>query len=1166
MDNFNVAETGLATGTTLIEASAGTGKTYTITGIVVRLIAQHGIPIQQILITTYTEAATAELRERVRGKIELALKALETGSSNDALITALLPNLDAEKARPALQDALRDYDEAAIHTIHSFCSRVLREHAFETGATFDARLIEDENMLRLECAQDFWRQHFYETPAVIVAAALAGKLSPEKLVSILNEVASHPEAEIRPAAERLGILKEMMSGLLVEFREQWPLWRESVHTLFTSANAWANKPMKEATVSPALAALELLMERDDVPVSAYEALKYFTQEAVLNGTSKRSKSGSPSHSFFEFCSRYSMAGEDLCETIPAHFVAWARKELPLRKRAHGVISYDDLLRKLHAALEGDGGKLLAERLASRFQAALVDEFQDTDPVQAAIFRRVFARDDRFLFLIGDPKQAIYRFRGADVFAYLDVKQWADRVYSLGENQRSVAKLVDAVNTLFERQAAPFIDKRIEFHPVKAAGRKDAEPLLFDGVARAPMRFQFLESEEPVRKTHAARLIPDLVASSLLHLLQSGATIGTGENQRAVTPGDCAVLCRANRHAQAIQQALAARCIPAVVLSNSNVMKSPEARDLDLILTSLVESKREDFLRAAIGTVTLGMTAHDVDLLQSDAAGWDALCSRWREYHKRWVEGGFIRMFAEFMRAEKIRQRLLSLQDGERRVTNLQHLAELLHAAADKEHLTPVTLLQWFKHQASENKGVKEWEMRLDRDDSAVNVVTIHKSKGLEYPIVFCPFLWNGFSRDGKKPLRFHNEASGMVYDLRKELDGADIIRAENQEFAEDARLLYVALTRAEYECHVVWGRFEDGKTHKAEISPLLHLLETERDGACDIESLRTAGGNLNGAKLYETVSTLAGNAPDVFAVEPLIERDGTLSLQTSPTDSLHSPRTFTGRIDRSWRVSSFSSLIAGAETVEADRDGDSSAPVPEVMVTGIHAFPRGIKAGVCLHEIFEELEFSNAAGIAPLVEKKLEAYGFHQAQFQSAVSEMIAHTLKVDLMGGENLGDAIRLETMDRTHALPELEFYFPTGRLEPAQLSGFANAGLTFEPRAGILKGFIDLVFEQNGRFHIADWKSNWLGPDAESYGQESMAAAMKHHHYQLQSHLYAFALHRYLRSRLRDYNPTKHLGEVFYLFIRGIDPARPEMGVYRATPPFEAIEQMERVFGGTP
>jgi len=1056
---FSAAQTPLEKGFTVIEASAGTGKTTTISAIVLRLLVEQGIPIEQILVTTYTELATAELRGRIRDTIVDALT-----QEHLPFVQEIIEKVtDRKQFERRLKLALQSFDEAPIFTIHGFCARVLADRAFESGVLFETELVTDQSRFVHEVADDFWRAHFYSDDS-IMAGLVRERLTPARLVELLVQLTNNPSLRVSPPSENRAALEKKITELC--------------------------------------------------------------------------RAGGNPEEIAQLAERFIVS-------LQSEFCEWARKELRRRKTDRRVQSFDDMLTRLDEALRGERGKELRKSLRERFPTALVDEFQDTDPVQYSIFLQIYGGSDRSIFFIGDPKQAIYGFRGADVFTYLEAAKVANRRYTLGRNWRSEAKLLDGVNAIFRRRGDPFVIESIDLSPVTASGKADAEPLTIGGRRDQPLRFWIASTDDKAR-------VEEAVAAEIASLL-TGET-KTGE--RKIEPRDIAVLVNNNTQPGWVQRALADYRIPSVVYSAASVLKSGEASELSRVLMAVSQPTHERIVRSALATEVFGLNASALENLSSDEADWEATLNRFADYHVLWRDHGFVQMMRALLIGEKVRSRLLRWRDGERRLTNVLHLIELLHAACVENRLGINGLIKWLSRQISLGAELKdEHELRLESDEDAVRIVTIHKSKGLEYDITFSPFARKEPWSAAKEFLKFH-EDDKLVLDL-EELPAHKQIRSR-EELAEMVRQLYVGLTRAKHRSYLIW---QERKAKSKSALAWLFSEEASADAFLEEKGESNTSGSVR----------VAFGESDLIAVEDLPEGGAKVFPPVPALRTSLAPRVFDKEIDRSWRISSFSSLINGRteepEAPDYDRAeiGVEIAEEPLLQTQGIHAFPGGMRAGTCLHLILEELDFADSSQLRPLVARKLS--DFHFANFDEVVCDTLEKTLRVPL--GE---DGFTLSQVSRPSRLSELEFIFSITALTTERLRKvfqmeelpLAIDRLQFAPANGFMKGFIDLVFEYEGRFYFVDWKSNWLGADSASYTPESVATEMARHFYNLQLGIYAVALHRYLERRLPDYEYEKNFGGAFYIFLRGIDPSKQNNGIFSTHPPRKFVEQLNEIFHG--
>jgi len=1127
---FDVIQSPLESGRILIEASAGTGKTYTIAGIVLRLILEQGLEIEKILVTTYTELATAELRDRIRSLLREALVSFERDSSANELVKPLLErNQSNPEAKERLRRALQAFDDAPIYTIHGFCQRMLKDRAFESGVLFDAEFILDQSPILREIVEDFWRSHFYVGDPIVGLYAQRHGVTPEKLRKNIQELADKPTLIIEPALRDFEERRRNFAALWKKARACWDESSAGVYAIFED-NSWA----KHTHANPEKMAVHFANLRDSLAdaggaAEQLKSLEFFAASKVQNGT--RAKYPTPLHPLFDCCEELIAAEPALLVSLEAEFFAWARTEMKRRKVQRNVLFFDDLLTRLAEALDREGGAALAHSIRERFPAALIDEFQDTDPVQYAIFDKIYAQSDTRVFFIGDPKQAIYGFRGADVFTYIKAAKAASPQYTLAKNWRSEASLIAAVNTIFDREKA-FVLDGIPFQPVAAAGKADAEPLTINGTKEPPFQLWLMKDEKPIGSGEARKRLPGPVAGEIARLLNNDVKIGG----RRLEPRDIAVLVTTNQEALNVQEALTKLRIPSAVYGSADVFRSREANELERILSAVIEPTHESLVRAALATETLGLTSEGLEEVIHNEGQWEKRIEAFQQYHKTWQEDGFVQMMRSLLVGEKVRARLLSYPDGERRLTNLLHLTELLHRLCLDSQLGMGGLRKALAEEIRGNDPAQseERELRLERDEKAVRVVTVHKSKGLQFEIVFCPFSWSGGPKKGKEHVIFHR-GDELILDLNKSAENKR--QNADESLADNVRRLYVALTRAKHRCYFVWGLLEKDDA-SAPAYLFGHWPSEQINALAQKKSIAISEVTRGLAEIYRPPAAIKG---------PL------------------EPKAFERMIDRTYGIASFSRLISGYdkelelpedEEIEPE-ETETVAPETATPLSGMFAFPRGTGPGICLHHIFEKLDFSQRGDVGELVRQRLRAFNIRE--FDEVVCDMIGRVLSVPLTIGE---PEFTFSRITKEARLTELEFYFPVGSVKRDRLAKLLEDNrLQFQPISGFMKGFIDLIFEHQGSFYIADWKSNWLGAEVDDYAPAAMEAEMKQKFYNLQLSIYTVALHRFLRARKPGYSYDKHFGGVFYLFLRGIEPSRPELGVHRARPDAGFIEQLEDV-----
>ena len=1167
-------------GLNLIEASAGAGKTYTITALYLRLVAEAAIPVHRILVVTYTNAATKELRDRIRDRLAQLRLAFLRGRADpdDELAVRMLDLLpDRELAIRRLTNAVRGFDEAAIFTIHGFCKRVLSDNAFESGLSFETELLADTDDLLQEIVDDFWRREFYRASPLVVQYFLDQNYSPERLRAEISPHLGKPYLEVvTPNADLDGAaLEQAFVAAFQQVRDLWLRDRAEIENLLLQSPALNRKSYGLKSIPGWLAAMDAYLSVEIPRLVLFDKFAQFTA-SKLNDSVKKGQTA-PQHPFFAACEALKTACETLADycrhQVPVKLLAYGNAELALRKRRQQAQSYDDLLLDLRDALRHpQRGAALVDTLRHRYAAALIDEFQDTDPIQYDIFRTLYAGAGKPVFLVGDPKQAIYSFRGADIFAYLNARRDAAQRHTLEVNWRSDPRLLTASNALFGTAEEPFLFADIGFQPAVPAEKKRHEPLWIQGRNEPPLQVWWLESDdpkEPVNKGPANEGAARATAAEIARLLNLGARDQAGIGDRPLAGGDIAVLVRNHRQGRLIRDHLLRLRIPSVQHADDSVFASAEAQQLEWVLAAVAEPGHEGLARAALACDLFGTSGEALYQLRDDEQAWARRLEIFQDYRRLWWDHGFMRFFRAWLIAEGVAARLLALQDGERRLTNLLHLAERLHVAS-RTHPGLAGLLKWLadRHRTPSNKD-EDQQLRLESDENLVRIVTLHKSKGLEYPVVFCPFLWDGrlWIGDKTSTLLHHDPADPgrAILTFSAEEDDPARPHARREELAENLRLCYVALTRAKQRCYLVWGKIKDAET--APPAWLLHRPTVKEHDKDWLEATRERFQKTDASALRQELQTVLAPAGDAAVVAPLPREWGQRYQPPAAAEPELRARALSGPVPESWRVGSFTGLIAGHAVETPDYDLTAAVPTADADSAELttrrdrFTFPRGARSGICLHAIFERMDFRQGARerLEELVEPTLTGHGLDAAVWTPVVAEWVEQVLATPLNA-----DGLRLATVATDQRLVELEFTYPLAHLRADDLRrvlerhGYAAGpfgewieSLEFSPLRGYMKGFIDLVFEAGGRFYLVDYKSNWLGPDWAAYRRPALEATMAREAYVLQYLIYTVALHRYLRLRLMDYAYERHFGGVFYLFLRGMDPTwGPECGVFHDRP----------------
>ncbi|WP_176608380.1 exodeoxyribonuclease V subunit beta [Klebsiella pneumoniae] len=1155
-------------GERLIEASAGTGKTFTIAALYLRLLLGLGgeaaypraISVEELLVVTFTEAATEELRGRIRSNIHELRIACLRGESDNPLYSALLAEIaDKDDAAKTLLLAERQMDEAAVFTIHGFCQRMLSLNAFESGMLFEQQLIEDESRLRYQACADFWRRHCYPLTRDIAAVIHDVWKGPRDLLKSLDRWLQGEAPQLKSPPAPNETLAERHQQIIARIDSLKQQWREQVGEIegVLENSGLDRRKFNRGNQGKWMEKVNAWAQEETLSYQLPDALEKFAQSFLL----ERTKAGGepPVHPLFSAVESLLASSLTLTDLVLARAMVEIRDAVAREKRRRGELGFDDMLSRLDEALRGDSGETLASAIRQRFPVAMIDEFQDTDPQQYRIFRRIWRRQpETALLLIGDPKQAIYAFRGADIFTYMKARGDVAAHYTLDTNWRSSPGMVGSVNRLFSLSDNPFMFHEIPFLPVKAAAKNKGLRFTVDA-ADVPAMNVWLMPGDTVGSGDYQTFMAQLCATQIRDWLSAGqrgrALLWRGETSRPVQASDITVLVRNRLEAAQVREALQTLGIPSVYLSNrDSVFETLEAQELLWLLQAVLAPERENTLRSALATSMFVLTALDIENLNQDEQAWDALVEEFSEYRQIWRQRGVMPMLRALMTARHIAENLLATRGGERRLTDILHISELLQEAAsqlESEH----ALVRWLaQHIAEPDSNAASQQMRLESDKHLVQIVTIHKSKGLEYPLVWLPFI----ARFRKQDQAFYHDRETFAAVLDLGQDEASLELAEAERLAEDLRLLYVALTRAVWHCSLGVAPLSSRKSGNSDF----HLSALGR--------LLQAGEAMDAAGL---AARLADFCHGDIALQIPGELDLTPWQAPAATIPRLSARELQRRIADDWRVTSYSGLqqhgFSGGQDLLPRLDVDAAGVgevVEEPQLTP-HQFPRGAAPGTFLHSLFEELDFTQPVPEGWMAEK-LQLSGF-DAQWAPVLTDWLGGVLKTRLPGPD-----IALNQLAARDKQVEMAFYLPIAQLLTAErldalirqydpLSA-DTPPLDFRQVRGMLKGFIDLVFRHEGRYYLLDYKSNWLGEDREAYTRPAMEQAMRAHRYDLQYQLYSLALHRYLRHRLADYDYDRHFGGVIYLFLRGMDGQEGGQGIFTTRPVRPLIDGLDQLFAG--
>lgn len=1154
--DFDFVRQALAPGLSVIEASAGTGKTYAISHLVPKLLLDGSATrLGEILLVTFTNDAARELSARVRRVLEkLHAPPAPDEELRDEGLHRLRAAFGAERVREVAGRALLDLDLLGVSTIHSFCKSVLQTEGTLCGLPTVPELIPDSDAIVEQVLRDHWESRL-AAHALPAAIASAGKWEPGEDLAFLRTALPLEDFTPLPAAEsftaRLEGIDTLRRGFTTEVCDE-------LDGVLSQVVDWTQKAPAPGVRSGLAAALG--------GAAFFTAVQHAAK--VPDWISGRNKAGKVLKHAAECCRAVELATTLVGALDAARWdfriecLAAVRRATTEALAAARQITYDGLIGTLSAALRGPHAPTLIGRLRARFRVALIDESQDTDDRQFEIFRKIFVdppESSGRLVLIGDPKQAIYAFRGADVNTYLAAKELAaDRVYPLTRTFRSPEPLVRATNALFSREGS-LLKEGLHF-PVAVSGLAGDRQLTIDGTPD-PARVECWivpESDAADFSSTGKRnhRIAGAVASEIVRILKTGALTGDGD-PRPVTPGDVAVLVSDGIQARAVAEALLERGVPAVRAGGDDIMASDEATELLTILRAVLEPRRAGLRHAALATRMLGVTASAIRALsESDDGGtWGAKFTRWQEV---WIRSGVAAALVEMDADAGVTLRLAPLPLGERRVTNLRQLTDLLEAASHKLGRDPARLLRWFGREvaaAEARSFVDERQLRIESDAQAAKIVTMHSAKGLQYPLVFCPFLWSSKKIGGIRKLARKGDAPLLIDTARS--DDTTLAALRRDALEDRLRLAYVAVTRAQVKVWILGG---DVCGDHNPASALDWLLRTD-DGEFDEAWAKTAGGKGRGARHLAGLEALvaASGAGDVLHSKPLPPTDDARFAPASPSVAADLEALEAPDVPSPWGLTSFSSL-----TRENDHEGPLPVRRDEPAEPGPNPFfdaPGGALVGTALHEWIERWDFT-----APDPQALREHFAKFPIEavhppFAGRVGGMLEALREAVLPG---LDCALHVACPDPAASewhfqLPIADALGPDALAEVFARHGFSEyadalAALPSAELHGYLHGFLDRIAFHNGSWGVIDWKTNTLGKSPAAYDGAGLLRCACESHYLLQTHLYLVALRRFL-------GPDVPVSGAWLVFLRAVSPGRTD-GILHIHPSKAFLDDLDALF----
>ena len=1106
MKDFNVNTVDL-TGCKLIEASAGTGKTYSVGILVLRLLIEQKIKINQILMVTFTEAAVEELKSRIRNFAYQAWQYSKDKTTNisEVGIKNYLDQqtADGKETTDILSEAVSYLDEVSIFTIHGFCARTLKEFAFESQQNFDLKMLNDISEIQIEALNIVWRKNITTLPVGILNLLLSQKFNQDFLLELSKSILegrnlADPILENGVSNEEIIADSEKLVSQETDAYEAIKNHISQNMELVLKAIRGQKKSLRLYTIF--YESIDFIQNNFDsflIEFKNANKLKSFDSELFDS-------------EFIELITNYSELKESnatykqvVLTTFYKQSAIEIAQEVQTIKNRRNVQTFDDLINNLHKTITSEAGTNLIKGLRDKYKAIFIDEFQDTDKLQYEIFSTAFSKEaGSILFYIGDPKQSIYAFRKADLDTYKLARNNADQ-FTMRSNFRSNQALLDNLNTFFDIEN-PFNDPDIEYTNVHCGKTSLGNLVDSQGEETASFEcFTYSGKKEAVE--------PHLV-QKIIKLLTQGFKIREKETDRLLRPNDIGILVKSNKEAKEIKLALGRKGVPAVVVDDSKVFSSDVAQYVLYILQAINEVNDSGIYKA-LGTPLF--LDHFNDIIRIDLAK-EVL--HFEHFKNAFTTKGVFSLFQAVLDTYNLRGNLLQAnhKNGQRLITNLLHLVELLQNQGTRFKLNLEELIDWL--QRAINGGVNadsSFEQRLENDENAVNIVTVHKSKGLAYNIVFAPYLDkdNSSSSNFVKTYKYKTEneyAISIIANNNPEAKEFQQVQWEQ----EDKRLIYVALTRAVYYC----GIYSKANT-KNPIGDFVKSWHEKSKSIIDISN----------EEIDETLffKSLKANTKTILNLIP---------NKTS--------------FPKQWSVLSYSSIASHpSQTVFINNETLSTESFEQFI---FQKMPKGAGFGNFVHAILESISFQDQSRWETIIKKNAQkALGWsHQITDNQLIELGLYHQWFEHICKAKIRTSQGSFQLQDIEHKISELEFYFDYKKIHLHILQKTLKQAFELEWKndfniEGLMNGFIDLVFELGGKYYILDWKTNYLGNNLEAYQPENLDNAMLNNNYHLQYMIYTVALCRYLKTKIKNFDYDTHFGGAVYLFVRGIRQGH-KTGVY--------------------
>ena len=1117
----------------LIEASAGTGKTYTLSHLLVDFIlqgdAENKVHIDSILVVTFTRAATQELRERIRSIFHTVKKRLLywdhlINTDLDSIIDKALQLNSIDVLVKRCNLALLSLDNAPIMTIHGFCQSVLNDFSFDAHQAIGAQLVEDNSDFIKQLIVNLWREIIYPLP--IDEAILYQKVlkNPDYIYDVLSSTLSADLIDpIDNDLIQVTQTIESARALYQSAQKQWCTDQEAINNAFAKG---IGRSYSIRHVGKWLTALADYLENPTFQLLLWPSAEKFCQATLLEKLADKA----PHFALFTTLDELTAVLSSLNALMMSHFRARLIKMASDKQLEENIIFFDDLIQRVASAITKDD---LALSIAKRYPIALIDEFQDTDQWQYHIFEQIYRLPNTRLVLIGDPKQAIYGFRGADINAYLLARDKIAAQYTLNTNFRSIPTLINQVNSFFCQHKNPFVIEDFgAFFPVLAPTDKSNDAALEASDIKTSVSVLYPACDDTISVQQARKLAAESTARWLKTLFTTKARI----NKQLLAPRDIAILVRKSSQAIMMKQALTEVGLNSVYLQKESVLTSQEAEAFYFLLTAMHKPEQISLINRALGSMLIGFSLEKINSINQSSDSLLSFQSHFFYANSEWKNQAFHRAVSYLIQQFSIDLQLLAQPQGERSFTNFNQLIEFFTQSIS-DTLPLIDQISDFVNHCDNARATDESQkIRLDTEANLIEIVTIHQSKGLEYPLVCCPFIFESIDKPLFPPVIISSDQTRW---LKFKPSDEEIAQLKKANLAEEIRLLYVALTRA--ESHLSFCYIDIKKSKQSALNWLFNHDEPLLD------QFNNLGFDVIQPQDTDDSSLPAKEQPDVN------------ELTTFPLER---------SISSHFVARSYSHLVQSHSHNQSEKDRDEVDELVEVVsetirLPSIFTFMKGAEAGNLLHHILEDINFSDdKTHINDMVKTKLPSYGIAETPWLDVLTSHIAVCLKQVLLPFD-----FSLSQLDSKHVIKELGFEVNvkprSGYQMNSLLANYRKTGVSasFNAVDGVFKGFVDLIFIYNNQYFIADYKSNFLGFNVSDYNKKALDQAIQSHYYDAQYLFYLAALQRILKLKHPDFDYEKHIGGVFYLFLRGMNLESGD-GIYFTKPDADIVEAFEQNF----